>query len=173
MKNTKLKPCIYVACLSSYNNGLLHGRWIDAYKGVEYLQSEIANLLAESPEHLAEEYAIYDSDNFEGICIFAFESLASIAEKAAFVLKYGKLGARVADHYGDDIKWAAEALEERYLGCWKSLAAYARDVVENSYQIPEAVLDYIDFVEMGSDMEKNDISAIPDEEGLWHLFSDC
>ena len=40
---------IYVACLASYNNGVLHGRWIDlAGLDVDDVQGEIAEMLRES-----------------------------------------------------------------------------------------------------------------------------
>ncbi|MBB4768631.1 antirestriction protein ArdA [Xanthomonas sp. LMG 8993] len=46
-------PRIYVACLASYNNGVLHGRWIDLYAtdldDLDDVQSEIAAMLRESP----------------------------------------------------------------------------------------------------------------------------
>ena len=52
-------PRIYVACLAAYNNGQLHGRWIDADQDVEAIQSEIANMLSSSPIPNAEEHAIH------------------------------------------------------------------------------------------------------------------
>ena len=36
---------IYVACLASYNNGDLYGKWIDADQDVEDIRNEIAELL--------------------------------------------------------------------------------------------------------------------------------
>lgn len=39
---------IYVACLASYNNGVLHGRWIDASADVEEMQEEVNAILRES-----------------------------------------------------------------------------------------------------------------------------
>lgn len=42
-------PRIYVACLASYNNGVLHGRWIDLDGlDVDDVQNEIAEMLRES-----------------------------------------------------------------------------------------------------------------------------
>lgn len=40
---------IYAACLASYNNGVLHGRWIDCDCGLLHVQEEIAEMLRESP----------------------------------------------------------------------------------------------------------------------------
>ncbi|MGQ5253989.1 antirestriction protein ArdA [Xanthomonas arboricola pv. corylina] len=43
-------PRIYVACLASYNNGVLHGRWIDLYAvDLDDVRGEIAEMLRESP----------------------------------------------------------------------------------------------------------------------------
>lgn len=41
-------PKIYVACLASYNNGVLHGRWIDASSDVDAMQEEVNAILRES-----------------------------------------------------------------------------------------------------------------------------
>ncbi|RWI96378.1 MAG: antirestriction protein ArdA [Mesorhizobium sp.] len=38
----------YAACLASYNNGVLHGRWIDASDDVDAMQDEINGMLRES-----------------------------------------------------------------------------------------------------------------------------
>jgi len=43
-------PRMYVACLASYNNGRLHGRWIDLDgASLDDVQDEIAAMLRESP----------------------------------------------------------------------------------------------------------------------------
>ena len=41
---------IYVACLASYNAGILHGRWIDADSSVDVMQEQVDAMLRESPE---------------------------------------------------------------------------------------------------------------------------
>ena len=56
---------IYVACLASYNNGQLHGIWIDldalAYDDSK-VESAVLSMLDDSPIESAEEYAIHDSE---------------------------------------------------------------------------------------------------------------
>ena len=42
-------PKIYVACLASYNNGRLYGRWIDASTDVSEMAEQINEMLAGSP----------------------------------------------------------------------------------------------------------------------------
>lgn len=44
-----LTPRIYVACLASYNNGVLHGAWIDATQDAEAIEEDIAAMLRASP----------------------------------------------------------------------------------------------------------------------------
>lgn len=39
---------IYAACLASYNNGVLHGRWIEASSDVDEMQEQIDAMLRES-----------------------------------------------------------------------------------------------------------------------------
>lgn len=41
---------IYVACLASYNAGILHGRWIDADQTAEEITEEVERMLEDSPE---------------------------------------------------------------------------------------------------------------------------
>lgn len=41
-------PRIYVACLASYNNGALHGEWINASENVDDMQTRINDMLAAS-----------------------------------------------------------------------------------------------------------------------------
>jgi antirestriction protein len=53
-------PRIYVACLAAYNNGYLHGAWIDADQDTDQIRDEIAAMLARSPVEDVEEYAIHD-----------------------------------------------------------------------------------------------------------------
>lgn len=38
----------YAACLASYNNGVLHGRWIDASSDADEMQEEVSAMLRES-----------------------------------------------------------------------------------------------------------------------------
>lgn len=54
---TNYEPQIYIACLASYNNGILYGKWIDANQDVSALEGEIQEILAESPMPDAEEWA--------------------------------------------------------------------------------------------------------------------
>ena len=51
-------PRIYVACLAAYNNGCLHGRWIEATTPDD-IMGQVRAMLAASPLPGAEEWAIH------------------------------------------------------------------------------------------------------------------
>lgn len=56
---------VYVACLASYNNGHLHGAWVDLDGcSRDGLDEAMAWVLATSPEPGAEEWAIHDFSGF-------------------------------------------------------------------------------------------------------------
>ena len=75
---------IYVACLASYNSGILHGAWIDAAQGVDGYWREVSQMLLKSPAEYAEEWAIHDYEGFGGISISEYEGFDTIAEYAEF-----------------------------------------------------------------------------------------
>lgn len=107
-------PRIYVACLSAYNNALLHGEWIDCDQDSSDIQEEINQMLAQSPEPDAEEWAIHCYENWEGIEISEHESIERIAELAELLEKHGKAFAVYYDHYGDYA--TEEDFQDRYMG---------------------------------------------------------
>ncbi len=85
MQNTQTTPRIYVACLAAYNNGYLHGTWIEANQEAEAIQQEIKDMLSKSPIARAEEWAIHDYEGFCGLRIGEYEDIAKVAEMAALI----------------------------------------------------------------------------------------
>ncbi|GAA4104817.1 antirestriction protein ArdA [Streptomyces hundungensis] len=69
---------IYAACLAAYNNGILHGEWIDATQDPDSIGHEIQLMLERSPIPGAEEFAIHDYDGFGGLDLGEYESLADL-----------------------------------------------------------------------------------------------
>lgn len=61
------EPSIYIACLSSYNSGHLHGAWINPKTDRDELQAQIDEVLKASPMPNAEEWAVHDYDNFPNL----------------------------------------------------------------------------------------------------------
>lgn len=107
-------PRIYCACLSAYNNGKLHGRWIDCDQDADDIWEEINEMLAASPEPDAEEWAIHCYENWEGIEISEHESIERIAELAQLLEEHGKAFAVYYQYYGDYA--TEEDFQDRYFG---------------------------------------------------------
>ena len=148
----------YASCLASYNNGVLHGRWIDASPDVEEMQSEVDAMLRESrfpsarvpcPDceggeedcptcggngvvPSAEEYAIHDVD---GIPSFfgSGSDLEGIADFAAFVEECAEF---VNAGYAEEL---ALALVDN-----EGSVEYARERLESFLGLYDTFGDYAD-----------------------------
>jgi len=55
---------IYIADLAAYNNGILHGIWVDATLDIDDIWQQIKDMLKQSPVDDAEEIAIHDYEGF-------------------------------------------------------------------------------------------------------------
>ncbi|KPM17699.1 antirestriction protein ArdA [Citromicrobium sp. WPS32] len=161
---------IYVACLAAYNNGHLHGRWIDAAQEADAIRANITAMLDASPIADAEEWAIHDYDGFEGLSISEYEGVERVVELAAFIGEHGMLGALLVDHLGD-LAEARQALDERYCGQFESLADYVQELIEET-AIPEQLRFYIDWQAMARDAEiSGDVFTIRTGHDEVHVFA--
>lgn len=162
-------PSIYVACLAAYNNGFLHGKWIDATQEPDEIKAEISKMLAASPIPNAEEYAIHDYEGFEDINISEYANVEKVQEFANFINNHGKVGADLYNYLGD-LDEAISWFENNYYGFFDSVEDYARELTEDTTQIPENLSYYIDYEAMARDMEySGDIHIIEDFGGV-HVF---
>lgn len=171
---TTTTPRIYVACLAAYNAGRLHGRWIDATIGADAIHEQIEQMLAESPEPGAEEFAIHDHEGLGDIG--EHESIERIAELAEAI-----------DDAGDDapalLAWLdAEAgrdpsdFAEVFRGQWDSLADYAEHLHEEMGWDADKAANgswwhparYTDWERMGRDLElSGDVETHPAPGGIY------
>lgn len=168
---TTEQPKIYVACLAAYNNGILHGAWIDAAQEPWALWDGVRAMLAASPIAGAEEFAIHDYEGFGGVRLGEYTGLDRVAALAAFITEHGALGAAVLHHCGGDLEEAREALDDRYLGRFASLADYVQEVTEESTAIPPSLLHYIDWQAMARDADINgDLFTVQTAWDEVHVF---
>lgn len=161
---------IYVACLAAYNNGWLHGRWIDARQDVDAIRAEVREMLATSPIPHAEEWAIHDYEGFEGAQISEYQGFDSVAELAGFIDEHGALGGRLLEYFGGDLDEARRAIEDRYFGEYTRVADFAQESTENAHNIPEALAPYIDYEAMGRDWAISDLLVIETGFEQVHIF---
>lgn len=168
------QPRIYAACLAAYNNGYLHGVWIDAAQEPGAIYAAVNAMLAVSPIAGAEEWAIHDYEGFGNVRIEEYTSFERVSEIAEFLAENGEIGAALLDRFSGDLDEAREAMEERYLGVYASLADYVQEVTEETTVIPYALRYYIDYQAMARDAELNgDLFAISLAWNEVHIFAGC
>lgn len=162
---------IYVACLAAYNNGHLHGRWIDAAQGQSHINEQTRAMLKASPIEAAEEWAIHDYEGFEGVEISEYASFETVAALAEFITEHGALGGKLLAHFSGHLEDAKTALEN-YYGQYDSLEDYARSLTEETgTKIPEFLKNYIDYAAMGRDMDINgDVFTVETGLSEIHIF---
>lgn len=169
---TDTNPRIYVACLAAYNNGYLHGAWIDADQEADEIRNEVSAMLARSPIHGAEEYAIHDYEGFEGVTIHEYAGIEKVARMAAFIAEHGALGAGLLAEFTDDIDQAETDFQDCYHGQFASLADFMEDLTAESVTIPDALRYYIDWKAMARDAEMNgEFFTIETAHDEVHVFS--
>jgi antirestriction protein len=145
---------IYVACLAAYNNGHLHGAWIEATSPDE-VRDKVRAMLAASPEPDGDEWSIHDYEGFEGCTISEYASFATVCALADFIREHGTLGAKLYRNFGDDITQAEAAFED-YAGSYHSAADFAEELIRDSgTEIPAALDYYIDWTALARDMALN------------------
>lgn len=162
---------IYVADLAAYNNGKLHGVWIDALAEPEDSHKQIAKMLSNSPEGFSEEYAIHDHEGFGEYQLSEYEGIESAHEIACFIAEHTEIGGELLSHFCGDLDEARKAMDEQYAGLYVSLADYAKELTEDSIDVPERIAAYVDYDRMGRDMTlSGDIFKIEKFFGEVHIF---
>lgn len=163
----KLDPKIYVACLAAYNNGQLHGVWIDADQDAEDIHTDIQAMLKASPQPNAEEWAIHDYE-LGGIDIGEYESIEKVAELGQALAEHGEpLALFVQNYSADDL----EHFEESYQGEYDTQEDFARATYEDAWEIPERLEMYIDWQRVARDLFITDYTSERDSRGNLHVFA--
>jgi antirestriction protein len=171
-------PRIYAACLSAYNNGHLHGEWIDCDRDSDEIMADIKAMLSTSPMakvEVCEEWAIHDYEGFHGISISEHEGIDRVVEIAQTLEEHGEAMAAYLEHYSfEDI----DEFEDRYQGCYKNKQDFAEEYYDESGmtdQIEKAGLKsyYIDFEAIARDMFMDGYTGIDKGYEKFYVFCDC
>jgi antirestriction protein len=175
-------PRIYVASLTDYNAGVLHGQWIDAANDVETLQAQIDEMLRASPTmahhgDVAEEWAIHDYDGFGELRLEEHEALSTIAIIANGIDTHGLAFAAWVAHSGARSPDVIDRFEDHYQGKWESVQAYAENLLDELgaqrtiTDAPQWLQSYLtlDVAGFARDLEISGdiITAHADDGGVW------
>ena len=148
---------IYVACLSSYNSGILHGKWIILLDDQliwdinidDYIQKEIDKMLKSSKMPDAEEWAIHDYNNFPNLG--EYPSIENIIKVREAQKEHGinQINAFLNGHSVEDL----EHFEDSYSGEYDSFRDYAVELFDELYlhDVPEHIQSYIDYDKFEND----------------------
>ena len=144
------RPEIYVVCLDSYNDGNIHGVWIDAMRPVEDILKQIAVMQLEGYHGTTEmssegycpdsdSYAIHCHKGFYNVKIYVNDDLENVRAYALFIAQYGELGAELISNNNGNLEKAKRFMDECYRGAYESRAAYATELFNQHYlpRIPE------------------------------------
>ena len=175
------EPAVYIASLSDYNAGILHGRWfsLEDYETVDEWQQAINDMLAESPTAKeegvpAEEWAIHDTNNLPRIVgeYTSLDVLVALAD--AYSSLWGDavdafnvyLDDRCDIHSADDIEDALGDFNTAYQETYASKEDFAEEFLEDSgmmAKIPEWAQPFFDMEAYARDLFMGDFTAIQDE----------
>jgi antirestriction protein len=173
-------PRIYVASLSDYNAGILHGEWIEADQNPEDVQEAVLDMLAKSPsDQTAVEFAIHDFEGFGPYQPGEYDSLDWISWVARGVTEHGLAFAAWASECDLDEDRLAH-FEEAYLGEWDSLRAYAEELLDDlgyteivERAVPDSLRHYVklDYQQFARDLQLGgDVSVVGKPAGGIWLF---
>lgn len=142
-------PRVYIASLSDYNDGRLHGAWIDADQDVPEIQDAIAGMLSRSPVPGAEEWAIHDYEGFGILRLSEYEDLATVSRLGHGIAEHGLAYAALATIVGTDREVALSRFEDHYHGRYDTLEEFARQLADDLgfedelQQLPEGLRPYV------------------------------
>ena len=166
---------IYIGDLAAYNNGILHGVWVNALDGIEVIQEEINNMLSASPAPGAEEYEVQDLSGFPSFCYSDYTSIDFLVEVAEFLDSCDfkdSLINKVVEYCGGDLENAKNMIEENYSGSFDREVDFAYDLVDQMYSESELgpMANYIDYDAFAHDLLMADYTSFYDD-GKYHVFS--
>jgi antirestriction protein len=176
-------PAIYVASLADYNNGVLHGAWIDAAREPDEIQADINAILASSREPNAEEWAIHDYEQFGRWRVNEYDSIEQVSRIAKGIAEHGYAYSAWADVFdGEPASFDIDSFHEAYLGHNDSVTDYVEQMADDlGYpqelaKLPEHLQNYarIDYGAIARDMElSGDIATVDDPNGgVWIFRTD-
>lgn len=173
-------PRVWIASLSDYNAGRLHGAWVRADQEPDGIWEGINKVLATSREPVAEEWAIHDYEGFGPLRLSEYESVERISRLGLGIGEHGEAFGAFASFFGAEEDELLSQFEDSYLGQWESAEAYADDYLESTgieqildEAVPASLRPYVkvDTEALVRDMEYDgSLMSAPGSEGSVFLF---
>jgi antirestriction protein len=156
---------IYIACLASYNGGILQGAWVDLElcQDEEDIQEGIDWVLATSPEPGAEEWAMHDS---AGLPSYLSRTEWPEDEREAYRLECENQGETIDE----------DAFRATYCGCYSSGKDYAYELAEEIDAMPKEFpwpLTCIDWQNAWRELTYDGYREEDCSSGGVHIFRSC
>jgi antirestriction protein len=178
---TTTTPRIYVASLSDYNDGTLHGTWIDATLDSDEIYEAVKEMLAKSPYGnsdfakqwgmKAEEWAIHDYEGFGSIRLSEWEQFDTISEVAQAIEEHGSAYLAYIEDQGMGYGSVSD-FKDRFVGTYDSPEAYAESFYQDTGQLDDdhPLSMYINWEAVARDMDYNGYHFATTDEGV-HVFT--
>jgi antirestriction protein len=126
-------PSIYVASLSDYGAGRLHGEWIelDADTEPRDVWQCIEAMLAASLDPDAEDFAIHDYEGFGPMRLGEWDQVERVVFLARLIAEHGEtaVGAFASDVVGENYDFTADDFCDAYRGEYDSPEEFAQELV--------------------------------------------
>jgi antirestriction protein len=132
----KRVPRIYVASLSDYNAGRLHGVWLEA-TDIQDARAGVAAMLKASPGGNAEEYAIHDFEGFSRYLPSESADLELVCTIGAAIVDHGRVFTAYLEHVAfptetNSVAKLVAGFTESYQGAYESLEDWAEQYLEET-----------------------------------------
>lgn len=175
--SNKVCPKIYVACLAAYNNGQLHGEWIDANQDADDIYIQIKTMLAKSTEPFAEEWAVHDFEGFGGIDLGEWPDIERVCALAKLISEHGDAFAVWYQHQDGhcfDIAELEEKFLENWQGAFESETAFVSQYLDDTGQLSEIPVwaqNYFDFESYARDLRLNGDFSFITHNGETYVYN--
>lgn len=168
---------VYIACLASYNSGIMHGEWVEVTGNVHALKEEIARILKASPEEDAEEWAVHGHEGFGSYKVTEWPDLAELCDHVAAYEESSHDSDLIDGVIADRNCTAREAIEiidDNYQGEYDDLECWAEQFLADTGDInlPKHLQYYFDYAKYARDCElEGSIMTIPSGRKVYVLWN--
>lgn len=166
MKTTDT-PRVYIACLACYNDGRLHGVWVDAVDADA--MSEAQTAMQAACGHTDNDWAIHDNEGFGSLTVSESMAFDDVAKLGELIEKHGAAFIAYAENIGAD--YATESgFDDSYLGEYPTRLDYAYELADEMlHGAPEFLAHYFDYESFSRDLFSMDGYSFVDG----FVFRDC